>query len=285
MALVKKIPLGNEALSLKNDGYLSLFFLGVGSAFSKLHFQTNLLIIKGDDHLLIDCGRVCPTAFYHYKNNLFNINNIFITHSHSDHIGGLEESALMGRYVLKRRPNMIITKEYQQVLWDYSLKGGIAFGETIDGQYLKFEDVFNPIRPELITDKPRPLYNIDIGSINLKFFRTHHIPDGTKSWEDSFLSYGVLIDEKVLFPADTNYDPELIFWLLKEFPTIQCVFHDCQLFNGAVHASYEQLLQLPDEIRKKMFLCHYGDNFKDFDPVKDGFISFTEEGTYYNFMD
>ena len=49
-------------LKLQNDGKLSLFFLGIGSAFSKLHYQNNLLVIKGDDALLIDCGTVCPTV-------------------------------------------------------------------------------------------------------------------------------------------------------------------------------------------------------------------------------
>ena len=49
-------------LELKTDGELSLFWLGVGSAFSKLHYQTNLIIIKGDDHIMIDCGTKAPQA-------------------------------------------------------------------------------------------------------------------------------------------------------------------------------------------------------------------------------
>ena len=53
---------GRTPLKLSNDGELSLFWLGVGSAFSKLHYQTNLLIIKGEDHLLVDCGTKAPQA-------------------------------------------------------------------------------------------------------------------------------------------------------------------------------------------------------------------------------
>ena len=33
-------------INLKNDGRLSLFFIGTGSAFVKNNFQNNLLIIK-----------------------------------------------------------------------------------------------------------------------------------------------------------------------------------------------------------------------------------------------
>ena len=75
-------------LKLQNDGKLSLFFLGIGSAFSKLHYQNNLLVIKGDDALLIDCGTVCPTAFYNYKSNIMKVRNFLVTHSHADHCGG-----------------------------------------------------------------------------------------------------------------------------------------------------------------------------------------------------
>ena len=46
-----------------NAGQLSVFFLGTGSAFTKLNFQNNILIIKGEDHVLVDCGSLCPLAF------------------------------------------------------------------------------------------------------------------------------------------------------------------------------------------------------------------------------
>ena len=44
-----------DQVALKNDGDLSLFFVGTGAAFAKTLNQNNLLIVKGDDHLLIDC--------------------------------------------------------------------------------------------------------------------------------------------------------------------------------------------------------------------------------------
>ena len=40
-------------LELKNSGGLSLFFIGAGSAFSKVNFQNNVLFIKGKNHVLM----------------------------------------------------------------------------------------------------------------------------------------------------------------------------------------------------------------------------------------
>jgi hypothetical protein len=58
-----KRPFKDKKLTLTNDGQLSFFFVGVGSAFSKRHYQTNLLIVKGDDHLMVDCGTKTPRPF------------------------------------------------------------------------------------------------------------------------------------------------------------------------------------------------------------------------------
>ena len=43
------------------------------------------------------------------------------------------------------------------------------------------------------------------------------------------------------------------------------IFHDCQFYTGGVHASIEELNMLPAEIKSKMILVHYGDNFKSFE--------------------
>ena len=93
-------------LTLTNKGELCLFFVGVGSAFSKAHYQTNLLIIKGDDHLMVDCGTKAPQALFELGVPVTSVKNWLITHSHADHIGGLEEVMLMGRYVTREKPTI-----------------------------------------------------------------------------------------------------------------------------------------------------------------------------------
>ena len=74
----------NTEINFTSAGDLKFFFLGVGSAFAKKNFQTNLIIIKGQDHLLVDCGNICPYAFYTYSTPITKVKNILVTHSHAD---------------------------------------------------------------------------------------------------------------------------------------------------------------------------------------------------------
>jgi len=112
----KKLPLSNE-------GQLSLFFIGVGSAFSKKHYQTNLLVIKGGTHVLVDCGTKTPQALFELGRSISDIKSFLITHSHADHIGGLEEAMLVNRYLTRKKPDIIVDRIYQHILWDHSLRG------------------------------------------------------------------------------------------------------------------------------------------------------------------
>lgn len=278
-----KIEKLNGALQIPQDGGLSFFFVGVGSAFSKIHFQTNVLVTKGKDHFLIDCGTICPYALHSYKSNITQIKNFLITHSHADHIGGLEEAALMGRYIAKEKPSMIISQEYKKILWEQSLRGGNSYGEMSAGKFLGFDDYFVQIEPKLISKKPRPLYQVNCGSIDIKLFRTKHIPDCVQSWKKSFYSLGTLIDERILFPSDTRFDPEMLYWMLESYPNIEYIFHDTQFFPGGVHAYYEELKTLPDDIKKIMHLCHYGDTFTEYQPEADGFAGFAKQAHFYHF--
>ena len=282
MRSIVKIKKLEQTIEFTSDGSLRFFFIGTGSAFAKKYFQNNVLIIKGKDHVLVDCGAVCPYAMYTYHSSIASVRNLLITHSHADHIGGLEEVALVGRYTTKIRPKMVITDQYKKILWNQSLKGGCAYGEYTDGAFMTFEDYFDQITPRQIARLPRPLYEANVGSINIKLYRTHHIPDKTGSWRTSFYSVGVLIDDRILFPGDTQFDRELLDWMCGNYD-IEYIFHDCQFFRGGVHAYYEDLKTLPADMKKKMSLCHYGDNVDQYDAKKDGFAGFTKRGVYYDF--
>lgn len=247
----------NPKPSLSNEGALSLTFLGVGSAFTKKYHQTNLLIVKGGSHLLVDCGTRGPEALHSLGIPVTKLDNFLITHSHADHIGGLEEVMLMDRYMAHKKPSIIITQEYQELLWGSSLRGGATFNERIDGRYLEFEDYWTVERPRPVKGRLRFL-DAACGSIGIRMFRTMHYPDSASSWEDSALSWGLILDGKVLFSSDTRFDPELIQGLDDEFH-FQTIFHDCQFFTGGVHASLEELGGLPQAIKARMILVHYGD--------------------------
>jgi len=276
--------LKDKELKLTNSGELELFFIGTGSAFTKKQFQTNLLIVKGDDHLLIDCGTKCPQAFSELNMPITAVKNFLITHSHADHIGGLEEVALMGRYVTKSKPVMVINETYQHLLWDMSLRGGCESNEEEAGDRLSFKDFFDVLRPHWVPDYPRETFNVDVGGINIKMMRTKHIPDTSEDWQSSFWSCGIIIDNRVFFTSDTRFDRDLIDFYEYRF-NFEKIFHDCQFYTGGVHASIEELNTLTPEVKKKIFLTHYGDNWDDFEEKikKYGFAGLAKQHIFYTF--
>ena len=274
--------LSGRTLSLTNSGELSVFFLGVGSAFTKAHYQNNIVIIKGNDHVLVDCGTKAPQALHELGLSVLDIENLIITHSHADHVGGLEELMLMYRYVKQQKPTIHIGSAYQEILWDMSLKGGAAFNEEKNLEPLSFGDMFNIVRPACLPQFPRETLETNVGSINVKMFRTKHIPDDPGSWRCSFWSCGLIIDDRIMFTSDTRFDEELITDYASRFD-LEIIFHDCQFYPGGVHAPFTDLCTLPREVKNKMVLMHYGDNWKDYEKEikKEGFAGLAQQWKYY----
>jgi ribonuclease BN (tRNA processing enzyme) len=277
-------PIPEKKVELHNKGKLQFIFAGVGSAFSKRNNQTNVLLIHGKDHLLIDCGNTCSRALLALGIPITQIRNFLITHSHADHIGGLEEVILMNRYVTREKPTIVISETYQHILWDMSLRGGAAYNEEKGGDILTFSDFWHIIRPEFLPKFPRNTQEANIGELNIKIMRTKHIPDTSDTWETSFWSCGVIINDKILFTSDTRYDFKLVDYFESKY-NFEAIFHDCQFFTGGVHASLEELKQFPPAIKKKMYLSHYGDNWEQFeDKVQEyGFAGLAREKVIYEF--
>jgi hypothetical protein len=124
---------------------------------------------------------------------------------------------------------------------------------------------------------------VQIGDINLKTFRTRHFPEQARSWEDAFYSVGFMIDDRVLFTGDTQYDEELIT-TMEELYAPEVIFHDVQFFTGGIHASLKELNALPREIRDRTYLMHYPDSWRDHaDDAKRHGMQFVKQWVFYEF--
>ena len=190
----------------------------------------------------------------------------------------------MNRYVGTRflgRPKlkMIINEEYQRILWEQTLRGGLEWNEEHqdDKRKLAFGDFFDVVRPKWKTNQPREVWELAFGDMRIELLRTKHIPEQSESWEASFVSFGLLVDGRVFLSGDTRFDPELID-MVKD---AEALFHDVQFFPGAVHAPLEDLRTLPDDVKKKMHLIHYADDWAQQD-VSD-FAGFAHQGRRYVF--
>jgi hypothetical protein len=197
----------------------------------------------------------------------------------------LEEVTLLGRYVTRVKPVMVINKTYQHFLWDMSLRGGTSFNEEHAGSDLSFAELWDVIRPKWLKGYPRETLEANVGSINVKLFRTKHIPDYPDSWQNAFWSCGMILDNRVMYTSDTRFDPDLLY-AYDDIFNFEMIFHDCQFFTGGVHAGLEEIKALSPELKKKMILVHYGDNWEDFEPkVQEyGIHSLGVQWQFYDFL-
>lgn len=272
-------PIIEQLKHHSKDG-LVLCFAGVGNAWARKNANTSLIVVKNGVTVLVDLGTSVPIELERMGVDWLNFDYYHFTHSHADHVGGCEELLLKLRYIRKKKAKVIITNEYQQVLWNETLKGGCEINE--DG-LLRFTDLVDVVRPDWVAGQPREKYHIKLdGILDFDIFRTFHVPGNVNSWEKAFWSTGLALDDKVIFTADTRFDLTIFEHL--NFDGVEAIFHDCQLSGpGSVHATYEELCRLMPSYKNRMYLTHYGDNFEKFSPMEDGFSGFAKPWVVYKF--
>ena len=279
----------------KSKESLVICFNGVGSAFSKRNGQTSLIIAKNGLTILVDIGTYVPRQLAMNNISICDLDYFLITHQHFDHCGGVEEMLLTHRYIANKRPKFIITESQEDSLWEKTLRGGCSHS---DSGALRFTDYAQPIRPLYMESQKREMVHFDIEGIDLLTFRTAHVPECVINGSiEPFWTIGLQVDGKVVFTGDSKYDPKIFSDL--NMTNVKAIFHDCQLFNqsnnignrNAAHAAYDDLAILPESIREKIYLCHYGDNWDSLDeegkriflPKERGFRGFTERWRIYQF--
>lgn len=95
--------------------------LGTGNAFAKKNWQSNFLITNNGKHLLIDCGTYCWLAAEEVGITTADIDAVFISHIHADHVGGLEELAFTTVFnPALKRPAMFCEGTYERIDGDDS---------------------------------------------------------------------------------------------------------------------------------------------------------------------
>ena len=257
---------------------MKIQFIGVGSAFTTPeYYQSNMLITaRSGKKLLLDCGGDARFSLAECGINSGNmgelIDGVYISHLHTDHIGGLEWLAFNTFFNPKSKKPMLFSEEkMMQELWEYSLKKGLG---RIEGQITQLEDYF-ACYPQAETG------TFYWESIAATLVKMPHVMTGS----NNHYSYGLLLREpgeaSVFISTDTQFQPTLIAEIALRADVI---FHDCETtpFNTPVHAHYQELCTLPAALKQKIWLYHYQPQ-PTYQPQQDGFKGFVIKGQEFNF--
>lgn len=252
---------------------MKFIFLGSGSAFADIgNYQSNMILqAKSGKNLLLDCGTDVRLSLHEQGFSYCDIHDVYVSHLHADHVGGLEWLAFTTKFDPKcQKPTIYGACDVLNELWDKTLSGGLS---SIQGVNADIETYFN-LNP--VAKNGFFTWN------NIKFYliQTVHAISGYSIMP----TYGLLftINETTIF---ITMDSRLVsFYLDNIYVDADIIFHDCEIspIKSGVHAHYTDLCLLPPELKKKIWLYHYTGDYLP-DCKKDGFAGFVIKGQCFNF--
>lgn len=226
---------------------IHLQMLGTGDAFSKNYYNNNGLLLAGHKTLLIDCGSTLPLALRHAGKSPSDVDATLITHIHKDHVGGLEALANDYKQNTQRKMPLLLCATLVQPLWEYLSKKeltGVSCPRSL-------EEMF-----DLTVLRPDIPFSFS-SELTLMLIRTPHIPGSD--------SYSLLLNDEIFYSADMTFQPELLIKLVRK-QGVRMILHDCQLTGaGQVHTTLQELMKLPEDVRRLIYLMHYSDQKPEFE--------------------
>lgn len=253
---------------------MKLIFIGTGSAFTVGgNYNSNMLLVdeKNNRKLLIDCGSDARHALFNLGYTYRDISDVYISHLHADHAGGLEWFALTHKFDPKsKKPTLYAHSHVIKQLWNNTLSGGMR---TLQGVLAELEDFF-------IVHKVPQNGAFEWNNCNFQLVQMIHIVSGFEFMP----SYGLIFTingTKIFITSDTQFAP---LQLLDFYKSVDVIFQDCETAStpSGVHAHFKELVTLDESIKKKMWLYHYNPG-KLPDAQKSGFLGFVKPQQVFEF--
>lgn len=218
--------------------------LGVGDAFSALYYSSCLALEHDGRWLLVDCPhpirkmmRECDVEGL----DLFHVDAVALTHLHADHASGLEGYGYFSHFAMGQKATIAAHPSVTERLWEGHLAAGMErLSEPGRAARRGLDDYFTivPLAVGEVTT---------LGGFAIECRPTrHHIPT---------TAFRISMGGRTLgYSADTSFDRALVDWLAEA----DLVIHET---NYGTHTPYADLAALPAELRAKMRLIHYPDDF------------------------
>jgi ribonuclease BN (tRNA processing enzyme) len=213
-----------------------LHFLGVGAAHAvELGSSSVVLERGGEPLLLIDCG---PDTLGRYVAAYGTLPRaVFITHTHMDHVAGLEQLFIKLWFDQRLRGNTKVFVHAGLIPW---LQARVANypGALAEGG-VNYWEAFR------LLPCTRGFW---LDGLWFDVFATrHHVP-GT--------SYGLALDGSFVYTGDTRPIPEV---LARHAVDSGVIAHDCSLVGNPSHTGIDDIeREYPDALRSRLLLYHYG---------------------------
>ncbi len=223
--------------------------LGVGDAFSVRWYGSSIALEADGQWLLLDCPHpihkvvreAAETAGL--RITCEDLSGLLLTHLHADHASGVEGLAFKSIIYYGHKLRIVCHPDVAARIWDNHLAAGMD-------RIIPSPDAA-PVRKGLqdyieiypLSDESA----VRFGPFVIECRRTiHHIP----TFAMRIAAAGRILG----WSSDTAFDPGLIDWL----SAADLIIHET---NVGIHTPYEKLAALPVELRAKMHLIHYPDEF------------------------
>lgn len=252
---------------------MKLTVVGAGSAFALKNWQTMYLLEDNGHTMAIDHGSDARHAFNEVGLKAVDIESVYVSHLHGDHLQGLEWLGFSTYFIPGvPRPALYLVDALREPAWR-ALEPAMG---SIQGKIVTLDDYF-----EVKAVEKNAV--IKWNSLKLQPVQTVHVMNGFAIVP----SFGLMIEgkQKIFITTDTQFAPHQI---MDFYRAADIIIHDCELLYGpdgtpiksGVHAHFEDLKTLPDHIKKKMWFTHYSDNWEEFVEIAEteGFLGFALQG-------
>ncbi len=240
--------------------------LGVGDAFSALHYTCCVAVHYETTWVLIDCPH--PLRKIMREGSLSagvtldseDIEAVLLTHLHADHASGIEDYGYYAHFHLGKRAKIVCHPDVSARLWENKLSASMdSSGLPELGEEVTTKTLDDYFEIQAVTEEAPA----QVGPMTIEVRKTiHPIPTTALKISAGGKTLG--------HSSDTFFDPHLIEW----FQDADVIIHET---NHGIHTRYEDLAALPDSVRNRMRLIHYPDDFD----AKESVIEVLKQGELY----